>query len=575
VLNFDAATTLGGSVDASGLDAEATVQLTGTGDLDLDFGNGSVDVTGGDLRAENADSLTLSAGDVDVEGLVLSLGDLTVDADFAAGAVSAGGNALFQSRADVAGDLVAGGNLRLRGGVEVGGDLTAGGTIRVRGSGIALDAQGAQTVQAGDQLIVRGDVVKDRRGRLTLAAANGLDLDERVESRGTLVLDGFDDAAGAPTVATVYSRKGDLLLRSRNGDVQVQGDERLVSAGGSLRIEAESGRVEVGDLAALDQVVVNSPRIAILGRPGGPVQTPGGGTVDDSGPDIVARTVQFSSAPTGAGDLDVATPESGIVSATLSRATIRTLSVPLDSALFSGGGGVVLDPRATGAVRTNLGGIIAAESASLFTEQTSLLRSLNEVAVSAKPLWASEVVAFLECGLFDEDDPDLPAECEDFFEDEQGAGDDQRYKSASAKAALETYRFIFSQVDDIRDVFEAAASDYTAASGNSEIEGPVFREYLESTPDAHGAALDYMSRLSALFSQMEEMGLGGDDFVEARQLLIDEVAPPGMDTLDFDDALRSEGGTLDGPREAANPLFAGSPVPGSRWWWQGGATPLD
>jgi hypothetical protein len=185
------------------------------------------------------------------------------------------------------------------------------------------------------------------------------------------------------------------------------------------------------------------------------------------------------------------------------------------------------------------------------------------------------VVAFLECGLFDADDPDLPPECEGFFAEEQGAGEDDRFQSEPARAALETYRFIFSQVDDIRDVFEGAAADYQAATGDQAIEGPAFREYLESTPDAHRAALDYMARLSSLFSQMETMGVQGDDFVEARQLLLDEVAPTDMDVLEFDDALRGSEAGSGGPGRAARPLFAGRPVPGAEAWWTAGGGAVD
>ncbi|MGH0034588.1 MAG: filamentous hemagglutinin N-terminal domain-containing protein [Myxococcota bacterium] len=577
VLDFDAATTIGGAVSATGLDAEATVRLTGLGDVVLDVGNGDIDITNGDLRAANASGLSIEAGSISVTrvvdgGLVRSAGDLTVEGTLAARTVSADGNMLFQDRVDVGeGGVTALGNVRLRDGIDLGGNLTSQtGTVRVRDGGIELDGQGAQSIRAEDELIVRGDIDKTTGGTLTLQATNGLDLDERVVANGDLVLDGFDGATGTPTSATVYSRSGDLLLRSRNKDVRIQGDERIVAAEGSLTIEADNGSVEVGDLAARENVVVESSDISIRSRSGGPVETSTGGTANDSGPDIIALNVTFSSEPSGAGNLNVATPENGSVSATLSGATIRTLDVPLDDSLFFGNGDLVLDPRATGSVRTNLGGIIAAESASLFTEQTLLLQSLNEVAVSAKPLWASEVVAFLECGLFDADDPDLPPECEGFVMEETGESDDERYQSASAQAALETYRFIFSQVDDIRDVFEDAAGDYQAATGDQAIEGPAFREFLEEDPDSHRAALDYMEKLASLFNQMESMGLEGEDFVEARTLLLDEVAPTDMDALEFDDALRSGGGAAP-PGEASNPLFAGSPVPGSDWWWQGEA----
>jgi hypothetical protein len=181
------------------------------------------------------------------------------------------------------------------------------------------------------------------------------------------------------------------------------------------------------------------------------------------------------------------------------------------------------------------------------------------VAAAAKPLWASEVVTYLECSLFEGEDPELvPPECQDILAKEAEGASDPRLGTETAKTAAELYRELFREADPMREALQQAWDDYRPTAPADDLSGAGFRRFVEQQ-STYLDALGYLTRLNALFRTVDQMGGGASgELDEWRDVLLDDVAPVGMSPEELKDAIGAGEGEI---QASGGNLFASDHLP--------------
>jgi hypothetical protein len=196
--------------------------------------------------------------------------------------------------------------------------------------------------------------------------------------------------------------------------------------------------------------------------------------------------------------------------------------------------------------------------------RTGALGALAAVSAKQRPIWESEAVRAIECSIFEDEDPELiPPDCQQYI---ATAGEvvDPRLELESVQAARDSYRSLFAEADEMRDVLQGAADDYRTEAGTGAVSGKGFREFLERE-QAHLAALGYLGRLADLFrhvrSVSEEVESGSGELEEWRDLLVDDVTPVGLSPEELNQAIEAGFGDQQGELEGR--LLASDGLPRS------------
>jgi hypothetical protein len=239
--------------------------------------------------------------------------------------------------------------------------------------------------------------------------------------------------------------------------------------------------------------------------------------------------------------------------------TSRDPARALENGDFFGPDGEVLDLTGAGAVPVTpdqLPDPVPEE----VTLRAGALGGLNQLAVSSRPLWASEVISALECALFEDEDPELvPAECQEFL---QQASSDPRLQTEEAKLALQERRRLDDDFRKMQDALQEAAQDYLASVPEDAVSGEGFRQFVAERSQ-HLEALGYLSRLEAFFRNVDAMGgeSGTQELEDWRLLFLEDLAPVGLSPEELDDAIRA-GDEGRGPRRAELQRYAADSLPG-------------
>ena len=121
------------------------------------------------------------------------------------------------------------------------------------------------------------------------------------------------------------------------------------------------------------------------------------------------------------------------------------------------------------------------------------------------PPWTGEVIEFLECSLFDGEDPDLvPVRCQQFAAENQGDG---RFQTGSAVAAKSLYLQFYSEGDQLRASLRDAADAYRGATPTGEFSGAGYRAYVDGNDDVASVQV-YLAQLTSFYVLLDEIFCG-------------------------------------------------------------------
>jgi hypothetical protein len=359
-----------------------------------------------------------------------------------------------------------------------------------------------------------------------------------------------------PDVASIYRSEGSLSFETDGAFVV--GHLEKISVGGDLGITADS--VRVGDVNALS-LAVEAGSVEIMPRAPGPVLRAGGSTVTDTGTDVIANTMVFSSTPEIS--TDFAGPNDGVVTLATQDGELRTPGPSLaafDVRLINAQGaaltvedfanptgGAALDLVATGSSAIGDPATAIPRRRPPVVELTDPNFGTDQPVTAAAPLAADEVLAFLDCA--DVGGAAAPA-C---LAPVAGGGGEPLADFAPAlttKRAREAtlrYRRLVGPGETSRQNragFDRAVDDYRRTRRAGEVDGAEFYEFLESSP-GHAAALQTVDQLATLFVELQLLDLERADLEQVRETIaqqfLEPVQPGGLSAgtlLDAVDASR-------------------------------------
>lgn len=358
--------------------------------------------------------------------------------------------------------------------------------------------------------------------------------------------------ASVPEVGTIVKANGDLTFQAGNDFVTTTNQK--ISAGGLVQILADND-ITVGDVAGVDVTIdadadsAGGGQLTFLLRSNGNVRQQDGSLESDIGVDVVGNTISVDPFVTsGSGNPPFFYTADGITPANVSASgggggLIFEDGSSLVPENFVGTNGEVLDY--TGLLSVNFVNQSPPTPDELFNMTGGMLSSLNQVGAKTKPLWESELVSFIECSIFDEEDLEemgdqVPEECRDFVAEE--AESDPRFDLEPAVKAREGYAKLYGEVEDLRDSLQGAADGYmrTAQSSGRPVTGQGFRAYVATQP-THRKALDYLNQLGELSANVNQLSQSVDtqtgDLEVWFEVLVDDVTPVGMSPDEMMDAI--------------------------------------
>jgi hypothetical protein len=163
------------------------------------------------------------------------------------------------------------------------------------------------------------------------------------------------------------------------------------------------------------------------------------------------------------------------------------------------------------------------------------------------PPWPGEVIEFLECSLFDGEDPDMvPVRCQQFAAQNQGDG---RFQTDEAVAAKSLYLQFYGEGDQLRASLREAADAYRGATPTGEFSGAGYRAYVDGN-DEFASAQVYLAQLTSFYVLLDEI-VGGAEVQDWQEALLDELTPAGLSPAELDEAIRS------GPSDKGIPAARG------------------
>jgi hypothetical protein len=313
-----------------------------------------------------------------------------------------------------------------------------------------------------------------------------------IAATGSIALNTEIDRSAVPDRATIFKGEGrdfapgeeaDLFLIARDGNLTIGSDAdadgaEKVSVPGDLLIRA-GDTARLGDLAALTIDVVAGNDIEIVLRDAGTVIAKNEvDSVDDIGVDWVANNISLNRQA-------AAVNPKGATGSTLIFATASGAEVPnapngtLFRSIFeppreltaedfiSDTQQFVLDYAGEGNIDPGTDVSVQPVIIEEITMRTGVLGQLASISAKSRPIWESEAVRAIECSIFEDEDPELiPPDCQQYI---AAAGEvvDPRLELESVQAARESYRSLFSEADEMRDVLQSAATWRRSATSSA------------------------------------------------------------------------------------------------------------
>ncbi len=392
------------------------------------------------------------------------------------------------------------------------------------------------------QIVVRGDVTLDGAAALQLDSVSeqGVVFDKTSGDRtviraGSITLD--PGSRAKPATATIGSAN-DLQLEATQGNVSM-GRGQVLTVQGDLDIEAAK-TAQLGDVNAMD-LSVQAPRIVLLARGRGPAGVGANGL--DFGMDLVANSVDLrGDVVVKGGAATIATPTAREISEQALRAEnvlARTIS-PDGSSLqasemFQDGSFVDLTPN--GPALRALAADIVVQPDEIAPEPLSALRLQSERAVGARPLWAQELLLYLE-------EASLAGPGARSVETS-----DPRFETEPVQRALEQYQGLFaptlrvdpqtgervirSHHERVREALEQATRECGDQGGS----GAGLAACIAADP-SRSEALFYLQTLRELGVLAAEAGVTGSELDEFMDRLLAPVRPAALEPAVFLEAVR-------------------------------------
>jgi filamentous hemagglutinin family protein len=389
------------------------------------------------------------------------------------------------------------------------------------------------------------------QGNVTLDGAAVLTLDS-VSEQGVV----FEKADGSPTSI----RSGSVML---SPGTRAKPASATLGSANDLRIEATRASVEMGrgqvltvqgdlDVTAKQSAVladvnalglsVKAPQIVLLGRGRAPAGAGASGL--DLGTDLVANRVDLrGDVRVSGGAATVATPTASEISdQTLASERVLARAIRPDGSALRAEDlvddeGRYLDLTPTGPTLRALARDLVVQTDEIATEPRFALALQAQLAAAARPLWAQELLLYLEQASL------------------SGTGvasiktSDPRFESPPVQRALEVYRGLFaptlrvepqtgerlvrSHHDRVRAAIERAALE-CAADRDS---GDAFAACIAADP-ARSEALFYLRTLRELGVLAAEAGVSGGELTEFMERLLAPLRPSALREDVFLDAVR-------------------------------------
>ena len=436
----------------------------------------------------------------------------------------------------------------------------------------ALEFDGATEATASTTMVADGNVHFDSRiqgaGPLDVTSHSVLELDDDVAmTTGALGLRGdsgvlfaSDDSSQTITAASItlgggaprppagtanFVRDGDLFLDASAGSLTMGAGQALV-ASGTLSLAA-SDTATLANVAAR-QVSIHSGRLDVIGgstvagnsitTSAKPKVVSGGGAIFG----VPTRTEVSSNVPSDSVSVRGLSPSGGPIA----------ISIPADFA--PGEFPAVLFPSVTGAALFDYARLIPElEPQHPLTQPRADAFALDS-AVENRPLWAEELVAYLEQRSLETPDAKLE-ECELLPPVGARPGEivgpkDARVRKAAVENAVMLYRKVFRpelKRDPETGVVEAPNR---SAELRAAFQAPVDALRRDAKP-VDGAAvaelIDRDARFSAVKADREELtdllelgarALTPDQQPRFRELVLADITPHGIAPAEFDNALR-------------------------------------
>lgn len=444
--------------------------------------------------------------------------------------------------------------LLIDGATDIAGDTTidAGGNVEFR-SGI----QGAKNldITSRDTVVLHGDVAMTdgafgARGDNGVLFVSASDEEQSIEA-GSISLG--NGAASPPKGHGSLLRDGDLRLHALNGNVVVGRGQRLI-VNGALDVSAARG-VTLADTAALD-IDVRSSDFAVY-----------------DGTTLAANAIAASARPRvlGGGNATFAVPTRTEVSNNIPSddVLVRALSASGKPLAFESPAGDGLDPSfpladdfvrfdplfptVTGAALFDYAREIPRQNPREAITRPHADPIDLEAAVQVRPLWAEELLAYLEQRSVETpNESGKPADAELLPPVGARPGEplepsDARVRSAAVESAVAVYRSLFrpelrrdpetgvidgpSHAAEIRAAFQAPIDVVRRAHSGRAVPGAEVAKLVESD-SAFGDARRYREQLGTLLD-VSQRALGADQRPRFRALVLAEVTPYGISPAEF------------------------------------------
>ena len=420
------------------------------------------------------------------------------------------------------------GNLTLLAGTGGGGDAVLDGTYKLNGDlkvDAVLGGGGNMSIDATGQARFLHDVDMDPGSSFEVQADTGIRFllpggtATQTVRAGSIALNPEGTGLGEPTI----TRIGDLVLDATSGAFSMgTGQSMTVLGDGGVSISA-AGTATVGDISALS-IRVAAPDIVVdTGSAGSKV-------------DLVANNINFSTQPrrSGTGSITFGVPTGAEVSDSIVTDDIvvrafdpstRPVTKP---DLF---GPIFKNLTAAGPARFEAGRQSSVErpvvdDPSMQTVEL-VWQQQNLAAVGARPLWAAELLAFLDPDRFGTE----PAVAR--------VAVDPRLATETTRRTRELYRQLFApslridpesgerthttRAETVREALAETAAAFATAHPGVELDGPALLEFLQSGGGVAEASL-YVRQVVVLLRELWRLPMQADELARVEAALFAPLA---------------------------------------------------
>ncbi len=358
--------------------------------------------------------------------------------------------------------------------------------------------------------------------------------------------------------ASIGKALGNLTLDSLTGDFLMGAGEKL-SVGGTAQIDAMGGRVQLGDVAALDLVVNTPGPVGLVRRESDSYLDRGGDTQTNNGPTIVANSISFNSSVNpdpvllGTGKatvFGVPDPYAANLPSFLDDFALfeihpggRALNTSDFRFASSSGPALLAQIPAlppTGSSRSDLSGAFGPRRTPGLTReipeplQIADLDRLRALGIEARPTSNRVKFARLEDAAVI-DDLGFRSDVESI------SVTDSRLDARDAALAIELYEELFGPEDDltdrVREVLQAAVDRYLEQTRARRVIGFELRRFVKNRPSTMLEAFKTLESLDALFRYHRRLGLSPGEFRSIQNGWLRRIQPDGITLEELSEAI--------------------------------------